>query len=598
VRLTLELPDALHARPANLLVRLASAHPPDIRIHKGACSGNAKNILDVLSLGATKGERIVLEIDGSEDAERAAADALRELIERNFDTDLVPETGVATVAGIAIGRAFVIEPREAGAIPRGTPLEERARVVAAFARVERELTLLVGALPPSEAALFEPELTILRSLAPRVIELVAAGAQAEEAIRAQTEHAATDLLLDARTRLTDALAGAMPPELETQEETILVTDALTPSLVASLPANVVGIVAGVAPEGAAGFTSHAAILARGRRIPLAFVPDHVTASVTTGELVALDTTETPARVWVLPSGALAESVRSRRDALRTATADLEARSLVSLAHLGVAVRVNVGALADAIPRGAEGIGLLRTELLFAVRSSAPSEAEQLAALLALAARAGEGPIVARLFDAGGDKPLTWLAPPDDARDARGIGLLLRHEAVLDAQLRALGRACETADVRVLLPLVRSSRDVDDIRARLGTAGTLKVGAMVETPEAVDEIDAIAGAADFVCVGTNDLTAFVLGVQRADAALSLDPRVLRLVDRIVRGAHRRARQVTVCGEMAADDRGARILVGLGVDALSVAPARVAPIRLLLGGVTRADCERALEEALQT
>ena len=589
MRLTLELPDALHARPANLLVRLASSHPPDIRIVKGTCTASAKNILDVLSLGAAKGDRIVLEIVGSEEGERAAADALRELIERNFDSDLVPESAVAGVPGIAIGQAVVALASDPTAATQGTVLEEQARATAAFARVRADVLALVRALPRAEALLFEPEIAIVESLAPRVQGRVSQGARAEDAVVAQTEAtlATTDLLIDARTRLLDALAGAVPPELGTDGEIILVTDALTPSLVAGLPANVVGIVAGVAPDRPVGFTSHAAILARGRGLPLAFVPDHVTAGMTTGDLVVVDTTELAARVWVTPSAALVDAARARRDALATAVADEETRAPVSLSHLGVAVRVNVGAALEPLPRAAEGIGLLRTELLFASLHRPPSEVEQLAALLALARRSS-GPIVARLFDAGGDKPLAWLAPPEGAREARGIELLLLHDAVLSTQLRALGRAAETADVRILLPLVRGERDVHDVRSR--AAHGLQIGAMIETPEAALAIDTIAAAADFVCIGTNDLAAFVLGVDRADATLSLDPRVLSHVDAIVRGAHGQGKQVTVCGEMAGDDLGARILVGLGVDALSVAPSRVAPIRLLLAGTTRGECEQ--------
>jgi phosphotransferase system HPr (HPr) family protein len=595
MRLILELPDALHARPANLLVRLASSHPPDIRIGKGACTVSAKNILDVLALGAAKGDQIIVQIDGSEDGERAAAEAIRQLVERNFDSDLVPETGVGGVSGIAIGQAVVIEARDHAATARSTPTHERSveeeqrRTTAAFARVRDDVLALVRALPSAEAALFEPEIAILDSLAPRVLEDVARGAGAEDAVTAQTRPASvtTDLLLDARLRLLDALADAAPVELETHADAVLVTGTLTPSLVAGLPGTTVGIVAGLEPGASAGFTSHAAILARGRRIPLAFVPEHVTAGIETGDLVVIDTTEHPARVWVTPSADLVESVRTRRDALARALADEETRALVSLAHLGVSVRVNVGAATESIPRAAEGVGLLRTELVFATLRRPPSEAEQLAAVLAIAGRSGPGPIVARLFDAGGDKPLPWLTAPPEAVDARGIGLLLLHEAVLTTQLRALGRAARAADVRVLLPLVRSERDVQDVRARAEPG--LSIGAMVETPDAARDIDAIARAADFVCIGTNDLAAFVLGVDRADAAVTLDPRVLSLVAAIVRGTHAQGKQVTVCGELAGDERGARILVGLGVDALSVAPARVAPVRLALAATTRKACE---------
>ena len=129
-------------------------------------------------------------------------------------------------------------------------------------------------------------------------------------------------------------------------------------------------------------------------------------------------------------------------------------------------------------------------------------------------------------------------------------------------------------------------DVDAVRA-LAPSG-LAIGAMVETPEAAGDIDALAAAADFVCIGTNDLSCETLGIARAAGPDALDPRVLAHVRRTVEGAHARGRKVTVCGEIAGDPRGARVLVGLGVDALSVAPARFAPLKLALAGVTLEHC----------
>ena len=120
--------------------------------------------------------------------------------------------------------------------------------------------------------------------------------------------------------------------------------------------------------------------------------------------------------------------------------------------------------------------------------------------------------------------------------------------------------------------------------------------MIETPEAVKDIDAIAAAADFVCIGTNDLAAFVLGGSRGGAERALDPRVLVQVAAIVRGAHARGRKVTVCGEIAADPRGACLLVGLGVDALSVAAGRLGEVALALRDASKNDCERDARAAL--
>jgi phosphoenolpyruvate-protein kinase (PTS system EI component) len=201
----------------------------------------------------------------------------------------------------------------------------------------------------------------------------------------------------------------------------------------------------------------------------------------------------------------------------------------------------------------------------------------------------------RLFDAGGDKPLGWLPAPAGASHARGVELLFAHPEVLEAQLRAIVRAAEHVNMRVLLPLVRGGDDVERVRAR--SHGGIAIGAMVETPEAVDRIDEIAAVADFICIGTNDLFAMVTGQDRSRATLSLDPRALAMVERVIVAAHAHARRVCVCGEIAGDPHGAKVLVGLGVDAISVATARFAKVKLSLHEVTVNDCRGIARAAMK-
>jgi phosphoenolpyruvate-protein kinase (PTS system EI component) len=272
----------------------------------------------------------------------------------------------------------------------------------------------------------------------------------------------------------------------------------------------------------------------------------------------------------------------------------EAKVAAPLAHLGLEVHVNIGSVYERIPASTEGIGLLRTELVFSGHTRAPSEIEQLAALRAIAALVGSAPVVVRLFDAGGDKPLAWLQAPAASPLARGVELLFMHPGLLDAQLRAIMRVAEHATVRVLLPLTRCADDVE--RIRVLSRGTLAVGAMIETPAAVDQIEEVVATADFICIGTNDLFAMVTGQDRKDTQ-SLDARALRMIERVVAVAHIRGRKVSVCGEMAGDGHGARILVGLGVDAISVATALFAKVKLSLREVTIDDCRGVAREALK-
>ena len=514
----------------------------------------------------------------------------------------MPEPASAVVEGIAIGQAIVWANDPAPRSTAGTVEEEHIRLARAIRRATRGVEELVRLLPRSEAELFEPEVAMLRELGPVMLAEVDAGVLAEDAVNKATSELPTDLLVDARARLLDGLSQdprTVEALLEGRDgDRVLVTAKLTPSVVASLPGRVVGIIAAASegPEGrGSGHTSHAAILARGRVIPLVFVAPHVISTIANDDLLVLDATADPAAVWVSPTEGVVAEAHARREAWTRTRGDEESQVAAPLEHLGLEVHVNVGSLHEHIPASAEGVGLVRTELIFADWSRAPSEMEQFGALRAIAARVGRAPVVARLFDAGGDKPMPWLPAPDGAPNLRGIELLFMHSAVLDAQLRAITRAAESTDVRALLPLVTGPGDVERVRAL--TRGKLPIGAMIETPRAVDQCEEIAAVSDFVCIGTNDLFATVTGQEKAGSALSHDARVLRMIARVVTACRSHARKVTVCGEMAGEPHSARILVGLGVNAISVAIGRFAKVKLSFRDVSIEDCRGVASEALK-
>jgi phosphoenolpyruvate-protein kinase (PTS system EI component) len=512
------------------------------------------------------------------------------------------QIGSPAVDGIAIGRAVVWADDPAPRRVAGTAQEEHGRLARAHRRATRGVEDLVRLLPPAEAELFLPEVAILAELGPLLLDRVDGGATAEEAVLGATSQVSTDLLLDARARLLDGLAHderSVESLLEGRDgDRVLVTTSLTPSVVALLPTRVVGIVAGsdgVAPPSGGEYTSHAVILARGRCIPLAFVPTSVVLLIADDDTLVLDTIGSVASVWLAPSEAVIAGAQQRQEDWLLGRAAEEAKVAAPLGHLGVEVHVNVGSIHERLPASADGIGLLRTELVFSGHSRAPSEAEQVVALRSIAGPVGSAPVVVRLFDAGGDKPLPWLQAPAGSPRARGVELLFMHPELLDIQLRAIARAAEHFSVRVLLPLVTCAADVERIRAM--SHGKLPVGAMIETPEAVGQIEEVAAAADFISIGTNDLFALVTGQDRAEWTLSFDARALRMIEHVVAIAHAHARKVSVCGEIAGDSRGARILVGLGVDAISVATARFAKVKRSLRDVTIDDCRGAARDALK-
>ena len=513
-----------------------------------------------------------------------------------------PEAGWPIVDGIAIGKAVVWatdpEPRR---VPR-TAEQERRRLARAILRATRGVESLIRRLAPAEAELFGPEVAILAELGPLLLARVDKEGTAEQAIREATSHVSTDLLLDARARLVEGLGHnhrSLESLLEGSDgDRVLVTESLTPSVVATLPARVVGIVAASdgTPQSGGEYSSHAVILARGRGLPLAFVRSDVVLAIADDDTMVVDTTGIVASVWVAPGAATIAEAHRRLDAWTTKRAQEETKITdAPLAHLGLEVHVNIGSIHERPPLSADGIGLLRTELVFAAHARAPNEEEQLAALRAIGAALGSAPVVVRLFDAGGDKPLAWLQAPAALPHARGVELLFMHPTVLDTQLRAIVRAAEHFSVRVLLPLVTCAGDVERVRAL--SHGKLAVGAMIETPAAVDQVDEVAAAADFIGIGTNDLFAMVTGQDRADSTLSFDARALRMIERVIAATHARARKVCVCGELAGDPHGARILVGLGVDAISVATARFAKVKLSLRDATLDECRGVAREALK-
>jgi phosphoenolpyruvate-protein kinase (PTS system EI component) len=510
------------------------------------------------------------------------------------------KTGVTRVPGIAVGRAVLWGADPVARRNAGTWAEERARLARGIATAKRGIFDLMRLLPRTEAELFEPELLILDELSTTLRERLVSGMRAEDVVEDSAGEVGLELLIDARARILDAMAHSYRSVDEHLDgcdgDVVLVVEALTPSVVASLPARVVGIVAALnGGEGGASSTSHSEILAREREITLALLVPPELSSIEEGEIVVVNTMEEAAVVSVAPSEGFVQDALAKRHAWLDARAAADAEAAEPLRDLGVAVMVNLGSLRDRIPASAEGIGLVRTELVFSGRAVAPSEPEQFGVACAIASLYPRSPTTVRLFDGGDDKPLPWLPCPPGAESARGVELLLHHPEVLAAQIRALERAADHASLRVLVPYVRNRSDV--LRVRAKARGRLAIGAQIETVEAVDRIDEIASVSDFISIGTNDLSAGVTGIGRANAGLSLDSRLLALIERVVAACSARSLSVSVCGEMAGDLHGARVLIGLGVGAISVAPARVVPVKRALRGASIDDC-RAIARAAMT
>jgi len=378
---------------------------------------------------------------------------------------------------------------------------------------------------------------------------------------------------------------------------ILIAGTLGPADVAEIAMNAKG----VALAGG-GVTAHAAIVARSLGVPMVVGIGAGVLDVEDGEEVVLDGERgvlfrqpEPARV----AAARAEAERRRLARQHAVASRLEPAQTKDGHRLRVlANAASVAEVVEALEQGAEGVGLLRTELLFLDSQAWPAQAQQATFLgLILAPLTGRVATI-RLLDFGGDKTPPFLR----GATSRGIELLLEAPEALKAQLAAIVGAGAEVKLRILIPMVTSPAQVRAVRQALSAilAGrpSPEVGAMIETPEAARDASEIAKVSDFLSIGTNDLTQLVLGLDRehSKSAPVTDARVMRLIDKTVRAAHAAGIVVDVCGESASDAVAMPILVGLGVDELSVAAARVGEVRQWIRGLdfaaSRADSERWL------
>jgi phosphocarrier protein FPr/phosphocarrier protein len=279
----------------------------------------------------------------------------------------------------------------------------------------------------------------------------------------------------------------------------------------------------------------------------------------------------------------------------------------------IEIFANLGSQADAaaaVAAGAEGCGLLRTEFLFLEREEAPDEAEQREIYSGIATTLGDRPLIVRTLDIGGDKPVPYLpmaAEENPALGLRGVRLSLARPDLMQVQLRAILRAVPADQCRIMLPMIADLSDYRAVRAMLnaekaalGIDAPVPLGVMIETPAAAMLADMLAAEADFLSVGTNDLTQYTLAVDRGNAAVShridaLHPAVLRLIREVGRGAQRHGRWAGVCGGLASDPLAAPILIGLGITELSATPAVIARLKAVVRTLDMGRCIDLAERA---
>ncbi len=650
-------PTGLHARPAAVLANLAKGFRSSIKLQLGDQQVNARSITAIMGLDVRSGASVRLLASGPD--ARAAIDKIAPVVAQGLGdegytpapapatTTAAPESappprrkstdpnlllGVACSPGLAVGQVFQVRRDMIEVTEEGAGVEtERGKLSAAIETAKGQLAALRAQLhakaDPAKAAIFAAHEELIED--PDLLEIVdsaiAKGKSAEFGWKkAVTTHAdrlaalrnpllaqrANDLR-DVGLRVLGILTGEEAKAPDYPPNTILIAEDLTPSDTAALDrTRVMGF---ATTRG--GATSHGAILARALGIPALAGVEPAALEVPNGTSVVLDGSKGTLRLNPPP-----EEITRIRDAQERA----EKQRKEDLAHAHepavtldgkrIEVVANIGGLKDATQvsaLGGEGVGLLRSEFLFMERSTPPSEDEQFEAYKAIAQAIGkEHPLVIRTLDVGGDKPLAYLPIPKEDNPflgERGVRVALDRPEILRIQLRAILRASAFGRVSVMFPMISSLEEIRDAKAilaeesqRLGIA-PIPAGIMVEVPVTAVMAAQFANDADFFSIGTNDLTQYTLAMDRGHPKLApyidgLSPGVLHLINHTVRGGHAANRPVAVCGGIASDVHGVPILIGLGVDELSISLPAIPAIKGQIRKLRLDECRELAQKAL--
>ncbi|MDO4718666.1 MAG: phosphoenolpyruvate--protein phosphotransferase, partial [Propionibacteriaceae bacterium] len=399
---------------------------------------------------------------------------------------------------------------------------------------------------------------------------------------------------------------------ELAEGTILIAEDLTPSDTAQLDRNKV---AGFATTNG-GASSHVAILARSLDIPAVAGIEARALNIAEGTRVILDGTRGTLRMGVTEDEVADIRARQVRIAERKQQEQAQAHepARTTDGH-EVDVVANIGGLSDArdaATKGAEGVGLLRSEFLFLGRNTAPSEEEQAQIYTDIAREMPGRPLVIRTLDVGGDKPLAYLpiAPEENPfLGLRGVRVGLDRPEILRTQTRAILRAVDAgAQIHVMFPMIATLSDYlrakeifEAERAKMGVS-QVPLGVMVEVPSVAVMADQFAREVDFFSVGTNDLTQYTLAMDRGHPMLApqvdaLNPAVLALIGRAAEAAHKYDRWIGICGGVASDPQAIPLLVGLGVDELSCSIPAIPSVKAQVRSYSLEQCKDLAASALR-
>ena len=657
--LTLHNELGLHARPAAQLIRLAGGYRAQLtlrNITRELGPADATSLNGLLGLGARQGHQIAITAQGNEAREALAAVA--ELIEAGFGetaesaaTDFSsfpprpaePSTGAlrGTPAspGIAIGPLAVMRPTRIEVAKRRVddPEAEWRRLQVAIEEARAEVRDLVGKIRllagEKDASIFEAHLLFLQDpvllnparqlLVEQKMNAEAAWQTAIDKVVATYDHlddaylqARAADLIDVGQRVIRLLSGGSLTPAAPSKPSILVARELSPSDVGALELkSVLGL---CTEEGSA--NGHSAILARSLGIPMVVGLGTELSQIAEKTLLAID--GKTGEVWVEPHASALAKLQAQRFswlAARRASQVNAHRPSTTRDGRRIKVLANIAGLAGAraaMAQGADGVGLLRSEFLFMGRGTPLGEEEQIAAYGAIADALGPRPLTIRTLDIGGDKRLPYITMGHEANPFlgwRGLRVSLEQRDLLTVQLRAILRAGLDRHLEIMFPMVSTVSELctaktilADVKAELRRSGLafhedIAVGIMIEVPAAAVMADRLVGKVDFVSLGTNDLSQYIMAADRTNARVAaladpLQSAVLHTVYDVIRTAQTAGTRVALCGELAGDPIATPLLLGMGLTEFSVGVSAIPVIKAALHRLTLGEAKAAVEEAL--
>ena len=559
-------------------------------------------------------------------------------------TENSPQTfflaGIPASSGVVIGEAVVVyPPADLASIPEKISLDIEEDIDAfmeAIRAVNQAIEAMSKALENSlsheDQMLFNAYLQILHgnSFKGEILKRIRGGQWVQSALKTVVNNTAKnfesmeDIYLQERASDIRDIGRRVLAQLQSNEETIrnfpadtiLVGTEITASMLAEIPHyRLKGVISG---QGSA--NSHVSILARALNVPAAMGVKHLPLSIMNGKEIILD--GYTGRIYLEPSPTLKRSYQRLAEEEREMQSSLKSLSdLPAETKDGLKIKLcaNIGMIADidlAIQVGGEGVGLYRTEVPFMILERFPSEEEQRILYRQVLQAFSENQVTMRVLDAGGDKILPYfhIEEANPYLGWRGIRMLLDHPEIFLIQIRAMLRASVGLNnLQIMLPMISKLSEVKEAKLLIRRAyeelqrehldiEMPKIGVMIEVPSAIFQLEKILQYVDFISVGSNDLTQYMLAVDRNNARVerfynTFHPSVLNAIGYIARLTKQHNKPLSLCGELASDPLATMLLVGMGFDSLSMNAAAIPRIKWVIRGISFSDCQELVEKILK-